>query len=354
MKDEGPWPVLVVDDDEATLKVSELLLGRMLVDGRGLRLDLCRSAMEARAKLATERYALAIIDVVMETEHAGLDLVKEMRDGGRHELTPIVVRTGQPGAYPEAKVLQEYRISDYWRKDEQQPHRVRTMVTGLIRGYGMSLALEQLSNERAVLLREIHHRVKNNLQTVASLLMLQRDQLPSERGRTILDESVLRVRSMALVHEQLYGVASLEKIDIADYAQTLAGTLRELMAPQLSVDVRVSPSEVSVETAVPIGLILNELLTNAFKYGTAVSDEAREALGADVRVEVGACEGELILAVEDAGVGVPIGLDPHKTPTLGLQLVRSLVRQLRGRLEIRNGPGARFSVRCPIEATREG
>ncbi len=346
----APWPVLVVDDDESMLKVSELMLGRVVVDGRGLRLDLCRSAAEARQKLATERYALAIIDVVMETEHAGLDLVREMRDGGRHELTPIVVRTGQPGAYPEAKVLQEFRISDYWRKDEMQPHRVRTMVTGLIRGYEMAVSLEQLSNERAVLLKEIHHRVKNNLQTVASLLMLQRDQLPSERGRTILDESVLRVRSMALVHEQLYGVASLEEIDVADYARALAGTLRELMAPGLTVVVDASPAAVSVEMAVPLGLVLNELLTNAFKYGAAMSQEARAKLGADVRVEVGISAGELLLAVEDAGVGVPGWLDPQKTPTLGLQLVRSLVRQLRGRLEIRPGAGARFALRCPLES----
>jgi two-component sensor histidine kinase len=349
---EEPWPILVVDDDEGVLRLTELMLSRVTVDGRALRIELCRSAAEARVKLMDKRYALAIIDVVMETEHAGLELVRAMRGESRHDITPIVIRTGQPGVVPEAKVLQDFRISDYWRKDELQPHRVRASVTGLIRGYELALALEQRSHERAVLLKEIHHRVKNNLQTVASLLMLQRDQLPSERGRTMLDESVFRVRSMALVHEQLYGVDSLERIDFAEYAKVLTDTLKRAMAPALALEVRASPTMVSIEVAVPLGLILNELVTNALKYGASSNPEVRARLGADVVVEVALVDDAVVLGVEDAGDGVPAGLDPSRTPTLGLQLVRSLVRQLRATLTIRPGVGARFELRAPREPVR--
>jgi two-component sensor histidine kinase len=338
------WPVLVVDDDPAVLQLSSLMLAGMQVDGRPLQVDCCDSAASARVRLSSQRYAVAVIDVVMETEHAGLDLVEHMRADCRHSITPIVVRTGQPGSFPEARVLQEFRISDYWQKNDLRPARVRTAVTGLIRAFETACSLEQLANERGVLLREIHHRVKNNLQTVSSLLNLQRDDLESAQARRLLDDSVARVRSMALVHEKLYGMDTLDVIEFTDYTRVLASSLSALMAPAVRVSVTGETVGLSIDLALPMGLILTELLTNAFKYGCpgGAADPAR------VDIAIRREEGGFLLRVCDQGPGLPEAFDIRRGRTLGWQLVNSLLRQVRGTIEVSRGPGACFEVRCPL------
>lgn len=369
MTDSSVWPVLVVDDDEAVLQLSELILGSLVVDGRAVQVHRCSSAAQARSMLGTHRFALAIIDVVMETEHAGLDLIRTLRELALHRITPVVVRTGQPGVFPQARLLQDFRINDYWHKGDLTPERVRTVATGLIRAYATSLELEQLSQERAVLLKEIHHRVRNNLQTVASMLMLQRAQLQSDDGRSVLDESVSRVRCMALVHEHLVGSQASEAVDFCAYARALVDALRAGMAPNLAIRVQAPATRIplSIDTALPLGLILNELLANAFKWSQAHSEagkgvnsaanlganmgghteSARLAPNAEVQVEISVSDTELILSVRDAGHHQPGGFDAQVSTSLGLQIVRALARQLRGSLSVETGERSRFEFRCP-------
>ena len=208
--------------------------------------------------------------------------------------------------------------------------------------------------EKETLLQEIHHRVKNNLQIISSLLMLQADQMPADVGRARLEESVHRVRSMALIHEQLYGAESLERIELGAYARQLAESLRHALAPAARVEVTSSPTEVTVEVAVPLGLILNELLTNAFKYGLRSSTHAappgRTGPDCDVRLEIGSAGDTVRLAVTDSGPGLPPGFAAAPPTTLGLQVVRSLCRQLRGKLTVSSDDGARFELTCPRRA----
>ena len=210
-------------------------------------------------------------------------------------------------------------------------------------------AVARSLQEKETLLKEIHHRVKNNLQIISSLLTLQGHKMPSDRARELLQESVFRVRSMALIHQQLYGVDSLERIDFGGYARRLATSLRSALAPHARLRVDASVVEVTVEIAVPLGLILNELLTNAFKYGLPVPmadgslPPRRTGEGCDILIEFGfADEGQLRLAVTDSGNGLPAGFDPEQANTLGLRLVRSLNHQLRGKLEFDVDRGGRF------------
>ncbi|MSP59834.1 MAG: sensor histidine kinase, partial [Myxococcales bacterium] len=209
--------------------------------------------------------------------------------------------------------------------------------------------------EKETLLKEIHHRVKNNLQIISSLLMLQSEQMPGERARILLAECVYRVRSMALIHQQLYGVDSLGRIDFGNYARSLADSLRAALSPGTRIEVRTEPVEVTVEHAVPLGLILNELITNAIKYGHGAArpegEVGRCGPGFDVRIEVVAREGCIHVAVVDSGAGLPPGLSPSTAGTLGLQLVRSLTRQLRGQLVTDYDRGMRFEVQCALTAS---
>ncbi len=218
-------------------------------------------------------------------------------------------------------------------------------VRDLTDRHAMEGALLDSLREKETLLKEIHHRVKNNLQIISSLLMLQVDEMPSARARELLAESVHRVRSMALIHQQLYGAESLARIDLASYASQLAESLRGALAPMSHLRLDASAVEVTIEHAVPVGLILNELLTNALKYG--VLPRAARSQEPDVVVELKLDGRMIVLTVRDFGKGLPDQFDITRTTSLGLQLVRTLARQLRGTIEAASDGGATFTLSFP-------
>ncbi len=211
-------------------------------------------------------------------------------------------------------------------------------------------ALQRSLSEKETLLKEIHHRVKNNLQIISSLLMLQIERFPSDDTRAMMLEAVLRVRSMALIHQQLYGVESLDRVDLSDYARTLSESLKSALMPNVRVQVRAEPVPVTVHYAVPLGLILNEFMTNAIKYGLRTDPDAAGRTGpdVDVLVELSVDDGRLTMAVTDSGPGLPDSPGVGATGSLGLELVRALTRQLRGTLSFQSQMGARVAITCAI------
>jgi PAS domain S-box-containing protein len=227
--------------------------------------------------------------------------------------------------------------------------QVKTGILALSELQRIEGALKGSLEEKETLLKEIHHRVKNNLQMVSSLLTLQMDQMPDERSRELLADSVRRVRSMALIHQHLYGSVSLERIDLASYATNLAETLRMTLAPSARLRFTASGDEhieVAVDRAMPVCLILNELLTNALKYGVAASD--RSGADWDVTIELIGQPRTAHLIVRDRGPGLSPDFKLSDHPSLGLQLVTTLTRQLRGKVSARNDGGAVFEVEFPL------
>jgi two-component sensor histidine kinase len=198
-----------------------------------------------------------------------------------------------------------------------------------------------------VLLKEIHHRVKNNLQVVSSLLNLQSRYIEDEQTLQMFRESQSRVKSMALIHERLYRAQDLARVDFGQYVQTLTRDLfRSYRANAESVALRVDVEDVflGVDTAIPCGLIINELVSNALKYAFP-DDEDGPIWGGEVHVELAPDDGQYVLAVRDNGVGFPDGLDFQNTETLGLRLVATLVEQLRGTVELHSDDGTEFEIR---------
>ena len=196
--------------------------------------------------------------------------------------------------------------------------------------------------EKEVLLREIHHRVKNNLQITSSLLRLQSASIQDARARELFAESQNRIRSMALVHEKLYGSSDLSRIDFSEYVATLAALLfRSFAVSPSRIVFRVEGERVflSVDAAVPCGLIVNELISNAIKHAFP------DGRTGEVMVRIAAEDGAVSISVRDDGIGLPPGFDIDRSDTLGLQLVRTLSDQLRAQLEVDRGPGAEFRVR---------
>lgn len=206
--------------------------------------------------------------------------------------------------------------------------------------------LEASLREKDMLLGEIHHRVNSNLQLVSSLLFLQALQADDEETRRILEHSRSRVHSMALAHEKLYASRDLERIDLRDYAASLTASLLVSDDPARAVEMRTEIEDLilPVDLAIPCGLLINELLSNAIEHGFP------EGATGQIELRCRRTNGEYLLEVRDTGVGIPADVDAHTPSSLGLQLVNMLVEQLHGTLQVETGDGTRVSITFPAQS----
>ena len=199
--------------------------------------------------------------------------------------------------------------------------------------------------EKETLLREVHHRVKNNLAAIISLLELQQDRSDHPHIRSVLMEMGSRFQSMALVHEMLYRSAHINEIDLSAYLQTLIGHLYSAFNADRPIRIRIAADEVrmNLDTAIPCGLIVNELVVNAFKHAFP-ADQPRSTAD-EVTIVVEWNQLTYTLTVADNGVGLPTDLDWTTTRSLGLRLVRMLGQhQLQGTIELDRAGGTRFTL----------
>jgi len=198
--------------------------------------------------------------------------------------------------------------------------------------------------EKEVLLKEIHHRVKNNLQVVSSLLYLQSQKLQDPQARSLFVESQNRICSMALAHEQLYQSQNLSDISLIDYVQSLVSHVQQAYMETeslLACRVVVDEIEIDIERVVPCGLLITELLSNAFKHAFP------DGRCGTIEIQVTKKNGRIRLSVADDGIGLPETLDYVEAQTLGLQLVLALVEQLDGDLSVDRDGGTRFTISFP-------
>jgi PAS domain S-box-containing protein len=202
--------------------------------------------------------------------------------------------------------------------------------------------LQAALREKEVLLKEIHHRVKNNLQVVSSLLSLQHHTIKDPTLRELFHESERRVRSMALIHETLYQAPDVSRFDLSHYLRTLGTELFRAYGvdpARVRLSNHIEEVVLPLDTALPCGLILNELLSNALKH--AFPDGRR----GDIRIELQALpDHQVVLRIVDTGIGLPNGLDIQQTSSLGLQLVCALTEQLQGTLTVGQHNGTVFTL----------
>ncbi len=195
--------------------------------------------------------------------------------------------------------------------------------------------------EKEILLTEIHHRVKNNMQIISSLLNLQKNYVEGTESLNILKESQNRVKSMAMIHEKLYKSNTLTHINIADYIQDLVSDLfysykaEEKMINRI---IEIEDIEFNIETAIPCGLILNELISNCLKYSFPSGRTG------EVYISLKLKDDNYELIVKDNGIGLPDDIDYKNTDSLGLQLVNSLIDQIDGEIELDRSHGTEFKI----------
>jgi PAS domain S-box-containing protein len=202
--------------------------------------------------------------------------------------------------------------------------------------------LRKSLREKEVLLREVHHRVKNNMQIISSLFNLQSESVRDPSAISLLRECQVRIRSMALVHEKLYQSKDMAHILFSDYLRSLAMYLFhfwQVNEDRIRLDMRIANILLDVNTAIPLGLIVNELISNALEHAFP------DGRVGEIRVRLVSLDpSQFELIVEDDGVGLPPGFDIAGSETLGLQLVGLLVKQLDGTIEAETSGGTRYRI----------
>ncbi len=252
------------------------------------------------------------------------------------EITQTLV--GQP---PRILLLNARKIID-----ERETQSILLAIEDITERRQAEAQIQDSLTEKEVLLREIHHRVTNNLQIISSLLSLQSNRITDPQLQEILQDSQNRVRAMASIHEILYRSTNLAALDFAEYIQLLVTNLFDSITvarTAISLRVDIQPDvTINVDRAVLCGLIINELVTNAFKHGFP------DDRGGEVLVKLTASEDLFTLSVSNNGRTLPPDFDLHDVRSMGLTLVLSLIRQIKGNLELETGTMIVFNIIFPI------
>ncbi|MBI4806719.1 MAG: response regulator [Desulfovibrio sp.] len=360
-------------DDEPAIRLSI----QVFLEDHGHTVTTALNGLEGLKAIESQEFDCILLDLAMPGI-SGLEVlnkVKEMRPN-----LPVIVVSGT-GSIPDVinalrlgawdfitKPIEDMAILLYAmdramerarliRENQLHNERLETLVKERTRDLRSEIA-ERLAVEKAlraslaekeVLLREVHHRVKNNLQIVSSLLSLQAAKSDHEMSGEFLD-SQARVRAMALVHEKLYSSEDLSCINFPEYLRQLAAFLLQAYTPEsttITPDIHCPDFCLPVNSAIPCGLIINELFTNSLKHAFAGRPVGRIILRAWLK------DNTANLLIADDGAGLRPGFDIKETETLGLQLVTNLTRQLKGSLKVSSGPGgAAFHLRFPNSPAR--
>ena len=261
-------------------------------------------------------------------------------DGSRPgQFSPADARRLEAFAHHAATALENARLYERAQREISERKRAEEQLK-------TSLA------EKEVLLKEVHHRVKNNLQVISSLLHLQSKQIKDPETLGMFLESQHRVRSMALVHERLYQSEDLSGVNAAEYFRDLASYLHRSYAAtssQVSLRVDVAPVSLGIDVAIPCGLIISELISNALKH--AFPDGRQGQILVYLRVGQ---DGQCTLVVSDDGIGLPEDLDLEQTESLGLHLVNRLVAQLEGSIDLYRKGGTTHRITFPCAFGKGG
>ena len=280
---------------------------------------------------------------------AGRDLFGLRKDGSE---VPIEMGLN-PLTTPEGRFVLSSVVDITERKRAEQEReallgQLRTLNTDLEqRVTDRTAALTATLRERDVLLKEIHHRVKNNLQVISSLINMQVRQLEDAGSRSALEECQTRVQAIALIHEKLYQSKDYSRVPFSEYARGLSANVFDALGVSkdtIALQLEIEELSLTVDKAIPCGLVLNELITNSLKHAFPKGRRGTVSVGLSRGTD-----GHALLTVRDDGTGMPPHVD--HSASLGMTLVLMLVEQLGGTIDIRSQAGTEMRVRFPMETT---
>jgi len=213
--------------------------------------------------------------------------------------------------------------------------------TDITSGKLLQKQIEESLREKEVLLKEIHHRVKNNLQIIISLLNLQSGYIKDQTTLKAVQDGQNRVRSMALVHEKFYQAEELSEIDFGEYVEKLTQYIYQSYGDKtdrIKLQIKTDQVKLDMDTAMPSGLLVNEIVTNAYKYAFPAD------MHGEIKIELMKRDGKVVFQISDNGIGLPEMINLEQSETLGMQLIQALTAQLDGELEVIRDGGTTFRI----------
>jgi len=368
---------------DGSVFISSISARKVEIGGESHRISVIRDVTNLREAQDELRRTNAILRTQMELSMSGIMVVDEMGnivscnhryvemwgipqealDSGSDErvVQSILDKVADPDAFLEKRqsIMQEkearYQGEVVLKDGQIFEEYVAPMPDEENRHYGWVIYFRDITadrrseenlrtsvREKEVLLKEIHHRVKNNLQVISGLLDLQKYHITDSRGKEIYKESQNRVITMALIHEELYQAKDLAQVNYGIYIRNLVNNLFKSYAidpGKIKLNLQTEDVRLVVDTAIPCGLIINELVTNSFKHAFPDGQEGEVTI---IFRQVD--EGKYHLEVCDDGVGIPEDIDILKSPSLGLQLVTVLIQQLSGEMKIKSEGGTNFII----------
>jgi two-component sensor histidine kinase len=266
---------------------------------------------------------------------------------------PLIVLTGRDDDAAVAEAMRE-GAQDYLVKGQIENRALPRALRHAIERFRLlskaaltNVELERRVKEKDILLSEIHHRVKNSLQVVSSLLSLEADRIEDPSILEMLQNSQNRIRSMAMIHQTLYQSKDFGRVDFQAFLDSFVPTLIQSFGThpeQIALGIRVDGIRLPIDAAIPCGLIVNELISNALKHG--FPNQRRGSIAIDFQHLP---NNRAQLAVSDDGVGIPQGVQLENSNTLGVQLVYLLAGQLGGTVTVHRSEPTRFEVIFPLE-----
>ncbi len=332
--------ILIVEDSE---KDAVLLLRQLRSGDHKITFERVDTPAAMLTALNTQKWDLIISDYFMPHFSAPAAL-KLLQESGLD--LPFIIVSGAIGEETAVAAMKS-GAHDYIMKGNLA--RLIPAIERELREAEVRLTRQQAEEqikaslqEKEVLLKEIHHRVKNNMQIISSLLSLQANYLKDNRALEIFKVSQNRIETMALIHEKLYQSKDLARIDFADYVHELVVDLFSAYAVHsngITLNINVEELFLSIDAAIPCGLIVNELVLNSLKYAFPAGRAG------EICIELhSVTDNKLALIVSDNGVGFPKDLDFQNTTSLGLRLVNALTIQLEATIELNRDSGVEFKI----------
>jgi len=385
--------ILIVDDDESTRKTLSMIFER-----KGYHIETAGTGQEAIEKTNKRFFNVALLDIklpdmegvellaplkekhpdmamIMVTAHASLETaVSALNKGASHYITKplnmdevlstirevlekqrLVIENRQLLREVQRELAERKRAEEELKQHRNQLEEMVKERTAKLAETNQELQREIAERKRAeekisaslkekeLLLKEIHHRVKNNMQIISSMLSIQEVQIKDKVALQVFRESRNRVRSMALIHEKLYQSEDLARIDFSEYIQSLTAELfstYSVTADAVKLRMNVENVYLDIITAIPCGLIINELLSNSLKYAFPAGQSGEITIDFKLENKINMYH----LIIGDNGVGFPKYLDFRKSESLGLQLVRLLTKKIHGTIELDREGGTFFKI----------
>lgn len=338
--------VLFVDDNETIRQ-----LYRRILEKHVDHLYIAKDGYHGLELYQKHKPDLVITDMVMPVMN-GLEMVKEIKKIAPDAKFVVMSAYSEKDSFVEAIHM---GIDGYLMK----PVEAKKLLSLIDEFAGITLMkwelerkekkrreaeeyLKKSLEEKDILLREVHHRVKNNMQIISSILRMQSRNIDDPKLKDVLQESQNRIHSMALIHENLYNNKSLADIKFSSYIKSLTGNIARTYAHQqatVQFDYKMDEAYLPIDVAIPCGLIINELISNSFKY--AFINRSNGTISIHFKHTK---EGESQLIVSDDGSGIPDEIDITKTKSLGMKILHKLVQQIDGELHSDFSNGTKFTI----------